>query len=100
VPAFAPYLTGQPCRFVEQTQIAELDFPALTRVAWITCDIPPGVMPAYMILGTSVLTDYGNCDRLEVANLPGILWAQILVEIVSPEGEPPYFRTWVGTAWY
>jgi len=100
VPAGSPYAVNIPCRFVEQTQILPGFFPQTQRVAWLTYDFPHPTFPIWMVLGSQVITEYGDSDRVEVATLPGVLWQQLMWEQLFPEGEPSYFRIWLGAAWF
>lgn len=100
LPALAPYAVDIPCRYVVQDQITPVTFPHTTRVAWVTYDAAAPTQPIATVgLGT-VSTDYWNADRIELSLFPGVLWAQILTEIVVPVGEPTYIRTWIGAPWY
>jgi len=100
VPLLVPYATDIPCRFVAQTQIAPQLYPNDQRLAWVTYDAAAPVPPTTSTLGSATLTEYGFSDRIEIASFPGILWAQLETEYVTPDGEAPYYRTWLGLAWY
>lgn len=87
------YIFAQPCRYVEQQKILQVQFPFSLAHAWMTHNAPaldgPDVIAPWV---PAEFADYRTADQIVVSAKPGKRYVYCRSEFVNPVVRPSYYR--------